>query len=98
MNTLRISRRLVQLALGATLIAGAAAFAADDPAAHSPVASKEMREQMASVHEKMATCLRSERPFADCRSEMQANCRSMMGKQGCPMMDVRMHERMNKNP
>lgn len=102
MNTLRISSRWIEVALFAMLIAGAAAaFAADEPKA---APSKEMREQMASAHEKMASCLRSDKPFADCRSEMQTNCKSMMGEQGCPMMGMGMgvgmgmNDRMKKNP
>lgn len=101
MNTLRISSRWIEVALFAMLIAGAAAaFAADEPKATPPAPSKEMREQMASAHEKMASCLRSDKPFADCRSEMQTNCKSMMGEQGCPMMGVGMgmNDRMKKNP
>ena len=97
MSTLRISNTLVELALAAMLLAGAAAvFAADEPKATPPAPSQQMREQMASLHEKMATCLRSDKPFADCRSEMQTNCKSMMGEQGCPMMG--MHDQMKKHP
>ena len=41
---------------------------------------------MAEVHQKMADCLRSSRPFADCRSEMVAACHDMTGTGSCPMM------------
>jgi hypothetical protein len=80
------------------MIAGAgAAFAAEEsPAAQTP--SKETRDKMAAVHEKMAACLRSEKPFADCRGEMQQNCQTMMGEQGCPMMGMGMRDRMKKTP
>jgi len=101
MSTLRISNTLVELALAAMLLAGAAAvFAADEPKATPPAPSQQMREQMASLHEKMATCLRSDKPFADCRSEMQTNCKSMMGEHGCPMMGMGMgmHDQMKKHP
>src|SRR5688572_31307964 len=98
MKALRIARPLVELALATMLIGGVVtAFAADEPAT-PPAPSKQMREQMASMHEKMATCLRSDKPFADCRSEMQASCKSMMGEQGCPMMGMGMLDRMKKNP
>lgn len=48
--------------------------------------SKETREKMALVHEKMAACLRSDKPMTDCRGEMRKNCQEFMGKDGCPMM------------
>jgi hypothetical protein len=84
MNTSRTSSRWAGLAIAAMMIVGAgAAFAAELPAAQMP--SKEMRNKMAATHEKMAACLRSETPFADCRSEMQQNCKTMMGEEGCPM-------------
>jgi hypothetical protein len=80
------------------VIAGAGfAFAADAPANH-PAPSKEMREKMATLHEQMAACLRSDKPMADCRTEMMKNCQSMMGDQGCPMMGMGkgMHDHMMK--
>ena len=54
------------------LLGGGAAFAAGDP-------SPEMRQQMAAVHQKMADCLKSARPIAECRTEMMSSCRAMMG-------------------
>jgi hypothetical protein len=41
---------------------------------------------MAVIHEKMAACLRSDRPIADCRAEMLNTCQETMGATGCPMM------------
>ena len=79
------------------MIAGASlVFAADEPPAAPPAPSKEMREQMAAVHEKMAACLRSDNGFAACRDEMQRNCREMMGQQACPMMGMGMQDQMMK--
>jgi hypothetical protein len=79
------------------MIAGVnAVFAADEPPAPPPAHSKEMREQMATVHEKMAACLRSDKGFADCRDEMQKNCSEMMGQQACPMMGMGIQDRMMK--
>jgi len=76
---------LALLAIAATT----AAFAADPPAsAKQPAPSKEMREKMATLHEQMAACLRSDRPFAECRAEMMKNCQSTMGTQSCPMMGM----------
>ena len=69
------------------LITGAgAAFAADPPAAPHDTPSKEMREKMASLHEQMAACLRSDKPIADCHSQMMKSCKETMGEKGCPMM------------
>ena len=48
--------------------------------------SKEQREKMAQAHEKMAACLRSDRPVADCHQEMMQACHDTMGAQGCGMM------------
>lgn len=42
------------------------------------------RENMAKMHESMATCLRSNKAVGDCRAEMKTSC-SDMGKD-CPMM------------
>ena len=41
---------------------------------------------MASVHQEMATCLRSDRPISECRAEMLKSCSQMMGEGACPMM------------
>ncbi len=61
--------------------ATAAVFAADTPATPQPAPpSKEMRAQMATIHEQMAACLRSDKPVADCRAEMIKSCQ----KVGCP--------------
>lgn len=98
MNTPRTSNRWVQLTIAAMLLVGAgAALAADEPQA-TQTPSKEMRDKMAAVHEKVAACLRSDKPFGDCRAEMQQNCKTMMGEQGCPMMGMGMHDRMKKMP
>ncbi|MCM2278080.1 MAG: PepSY domain-containing protein [Oligoflexia bacterium] len=43
------------------------------------------RGKMATLHENLATCLRSNRPLNECRTEMRRNCQEMMGKAGCPM-------------
>lgn len=45
----------------------------------------EQRGKMASMHEKMAGCLRSDKPLSNCHSEMQSSCREMMGSEGCSM-------------
>jgi hypothetical protein len=35
----------------------------------------------------MADCLKSDRPIAECRTDMMKDCRGMMGEKGCPMME-----------
>src|SRR6185312_13350181 len=71
---------------GALLLAlSSAAFAADAPAAPA-TPTKEMRERMATLHEQMAACLRSDKHVSECRTEMLKHCQSMMGNQGCTRM------------
>lgn len=94
-----ITRQTLLRTLVASMVflAGSAAFAADVPPANQAAPSKEMREKMAILHEQMAACLRSEKPIADCRSEMKKSCGEIMAKEGCPMMEG-MHHGMMKNP
>jgi hypothetical protein len=40
--------------------------------------SKETREKMATLHEHMAACLRSDKSISDCRSEMMQGRGGMM--------------------
>ena len=82
------------------ILGAAAAFAcmpllanAADSKAGMPAPSKEQREKMALVHEKMATCLRSERTMEDCHHEMQSSCSEVMGKKHCQMMEHKMKGR-----
>lgn len=63
----------------------------------APAPSKEMRERMASMHEKMAACLRSDRAFSECRQGMHQTCSNMMGQQGCPMMGIGNQESRRAN-
>lgn len=64
------------------IAAGTGVIAADAP---TSAPSKEMREQMATLHEQMAACLRSDKSMSECRSQMISSCQSMMGGQGCRM-------------
>jgi hypothetical protein len=65
------------------------AFAAEPPSAASASAgpSKEMREKMATLHEQLAACLRSDKPIAECHKEAMKHHHELMGTEGCPMMD-----------
>lgn len=55
------------------------------PSKPSPPVTADQRQKMAEVHEKAATCLRSERPLAECHDEMSKGCKDAMGA-ACPMM------------
>lgn len=43
------------------------------------------REKMAAIHEKMAACIRSDRPLKECHNEMHEQYMEVMGTHGCPM-------------
>jgi hypothetical protein len=45
----------------------------------------EQRKTMATAHEQMAQCLRSDKPMTECRQAMRASC-DMNGEMGCGMM------------
>ena len=47
--------------------------------------TKEQRQKMAELHEKMANCLKSDRAVSECRKEMMQSCKETMGNDGCPM-------------
>lgn len=76
--------------LALTLIIGSSAFAKDAKSPHGKMTMKEptteQRQKMATMHDKMATCLRSDKPVSDCRNEMMQGCEEAMGKGACPMM------------
>jgi hypothetical protein len=73
------------------LLLSASAWSADPPSATSAtqaVPSKDVREKMAALHEQMAACLRSDKSFVECRTEMKTSCLQTVGAQGCPMMGM----------
>ncbi|MHB8811732.1 MAG: hypothetical protein ACYDAE_00525 [Steroidobacteraceae bacterium] len=72
---------------GALLLAlSSSAFAANPPTSAASTPSKEMRERMATLHEQMAACLRSDKTVSECRTEMRKHCQAMMGNQSCTTM------------
>lgn len=74
------------------MMAGAGvASAADMMKGEHPAPTKEMREKMATLHEQMAACLRTDKAIEECHKQMMKNCTDTMGKDGCPMMN--MHRR-----
>jgi hypothetical protein len=84
--------------LVATMLMSGIALAADKAPAAAAEPSKEMRTQMATVHEQMAACLRSDRSFHDCRNEMMNGCQQLMGQSGCPTMWMGRHHQMMQGP
>jgi Mg2+ and Co2+ transporter CorA len=85
----------VSLIATIALIFGAsAAFPAEPPSQSHPTMSKEQREKMATIHEQMAACLRSDKPLADCHKEAMKSCQDAMGKDWCSMMHEHMHDHM----
>ena len=89
MSIHRWKKHLIQLALSAAACVPLLVHAADTKSG-MPEPSKEQREKMALVHEKLAACLRSERSFADCHHEMESSHAEAMGKEHCPM-EHKMH-------
>lgn len=84
--------RLLTVGLALALVSALPSWATDQPASLAP--DKVQREKMAQAHAKMAECLRSARPMAECQTEMRSAHSLGMGaqkgpgmKQGCGMMD-----------
>ncbi len=76
----------IGVAIGAlSLLVGVASAA--PPSTGGATVSKETREKMATIHEQMAACLRSDKSLAECHSEMRKSCTDL-GDQGCPMMGM----------
>ncbi|HKT72196.1 MAG TPA: hypothetical protein VJQ47_04850 [Steroidobacteraceae bacterium] len=67
-----------------------AATTSDSAKSERTEPTKEMREKMAAVHEEMATCLRSDKPIAECRKQMMKAHEELHSESGCPGM--KMHE------
>jgi hypothetical protein len=93
----RTSKLILRSLMVSIVLSGVTAAMAEDkpqpPATAEP--SKETREKMAVMHEKMAACLRSDKSIADCRNEMRAYCQQTPG--GCPVgPGMGMHGPMNR--
>jgi hypothetical protein len=95
--TARQTSKPLFLALIASMLISAASLAADTAPAGPPEPSKEMRAKMATLHEQMAACLRSDKSFSDCRREMMKGCQQLMGEHGCPMMGMGGHNQMMRD-
>jgi len=97
MSTQHRSYRLFWAVLASMMVSGFAVAAEEQPSA-APAASKELRAKMATLHEQIAACLRSDKTLKDCRSDMMKGCQQVMGEQGCPMMGMGSHHHMMKEP
>jgi hypothetical protein len=89
MNT-RVSQFRAQIVVASVLaiLSASATLAANPPATAQSPPSKETREKMATLHEQMAACLRSDKPVTECHTEIMKNCQDVMGEDGCPMMGM----------
>lgn len=65
-----------------------AALGANPPTGAQSDPSKEMREKMATLHEKMAECLRSDKSITECRTAMMKSCHDVVGNDDCSMMGM----------
>lgn len=88
MHIRHTARSLLPAFVASALLTGVA-LSTDAPAGR-PEPSKEARLKMATLHEQMAACLRSDKAFADCRTAMMKGCQEQMGPDGCPMMGTTM--------
>lgn len=82
--------------LSGVALLGAVAFAADGSSKTGKISAptKEQRQKMADLHEKMAACLKSDRLISDCRKEMVRDCKDASGSDNCPMMGGKMERGM----
>jgi hypothetical protein len=94
---------LFSLITAIALSLSTAAFAADTQqpnpkaAPHEHQMTKEQRQKMAEMHQKMADCLKSDKPMSECHAEMMKECQDKMGGEGCPMMGHHGEGHMHKH-
>ena len=71
----------------ALTLAASISFGADTMKSKAPKIewTNLQRENMAKMHEDMATCLRSSKTPKECHADMKMACKNM-GKDVCPMM------------
>jgi hypothetical protein len=86
MNVRYVSQMGPRILLAGIMLALAGGALAAEDTSKGAEPSKPAREQMAKMHDEMAACLRSDKSFADCRTQMHERCVAVMHGQGCPMM------------
>jgi hypothetical protein len=69
-RSLSMTRATIMACGIALLSIAGASLAAEPEPMDRPPPSKEMRAKMASAHEQLAACLRSDRPIDECHDEM----------------------------
>ena len=94
-----MKKTILAKALTVLIIAsGAAALGADKSKNMGMDLTTEQRQTMAETHGKMATCLRSDKPMDECRTDMMKSCADTMGKDNCHMMMGKMsHHKMSED-
>jgi hypothetical protein len=82
-----ISMKSLIIVAAISLLGSSTLFAANTTAKAQSTneVTKEQREKMAEAHEKMASCLRSDKPWQACHEEMRKDCQENMGDNNCPM-------------
>jgi len=94
-SAFRFRHAVLACALALPLTAGTL-FASEPEHHDGPAPTREMREKMAATHEKMAACLRSERPIKECHEEMMKAHEGMHDKMHDEWHDKMHHEMMDK--
>jgi len=83
---MKLAMMVTALCLTISAIPAQSAEKAKTKMMRMPEMNATQRQEMATAHEKMASCLRSERAVTDCHQEMMDSCKDSMGKNFCPMM------------
>jgi hypothetical protein len=77
--TSRTSRWCALIAAFALALASPS-LAAEPEKPAAPAPSAEQRQKMAEAHQRMADCLKSDRPMSECKGEMMKSCEGMHGE------------------
>ncbi len=71
--------------LGSSFAAAQTTPSSDEPSKQTrQEPSKQTRDQLAQIHDEMATCLRSDKSMSECQTQMHDRCVAVMGDKGCP--------------
>ena len=83
---MRITAARAAIAVALLLsLAGSVTAQTPRPTSVPPKISRETREKMAALYEQMASCLRSDKSVAECRSQMGKDCQEQLGTIQCSM-------------
>lgn len=85
---------MLKLVMAIAFLCGTTALAHDMDMMNKEL-TKEQRAVMADHHEKMAACLRSDKPMKQCHEEMEKHCKEAGAN--CPMNEMHeMHDHAKK--